>query len=85
MKRILLVIVCALALAFSGCTDINQTNSFAALPTPAQTEMPASTAQPAQPEQLPTLMPDGTPTQPPPPPSGSPAPEESPAVPGING
>jgi hypothetical protein len=85
MKQILLVIVCALALVFSGCTDINQTNSFTELPTPAQTELPEGTAQPAQPDLLPTLAPGTTPTPPPPPPSVSPAPGESTATPGING
>jgi hypothetical protein len=85
MKRMLLAIVCALALVFSGCTDINQTNSFTELPTPAQTEQPQITAPPVQPDQMPTLAPNGTPTPPPPPPSVSPAPDESPAIPGING
>jgi hypothetical protein len=85
MKRILLAIVCALALVFSGCTDINQTNSFTELPPPAKTELAVGMAPPVQPGLVPTLAPGSTPTPPPPPPSVSPAPGDSPATPGING
>lgn len=33
MKRVLLALLCVLALCMAGCTDVNQTNSFVDLPT----------------------------------------------------
>ena len=43
MKRILLAALCLLALLLAGCTAVNQTNSFVALPTAS---VPEATAAP---------------------------------------
>jgi hypothetical protein len=71
LKQILLAVCCALALLLMGCTVVNQTNSFAEMPTPEATATPQSTATPeatATPAEsgLPTLPPmvqlEGSPT-----------------------
>lgn len=90
MKRLLFAGLCALALLLAGCAQINQTNSFAELPTPETTAMPEGTATPeftpppvVHLEIVPTLAPGTTATPPPPTPS---QPEESPGdFDGFNG
>lgn len=56
MKRILLAAICILAMLLAGCTEINQNNSFIAIPTPETTSVPLVTATPAD-----TLAPEATP------------------------
>ena len=62
MKRILLAVCCALALLLAGCTTVNQTNSFAELPTPEATDTPQITGAPEMTD-IPVVT--ATPTLPP--------------------
>ena len=57
MKRILLAAICAALLLFTGCTAINQSNTFVVMPTDATTA-PDITAMPE--DTIPPDMPDVT-------------------------